>query len=353
MTIRPYQNGDEVAIVNLFLRSVLELGPAKYSDNQVKAWAACAPERADPGAWAERMRDRETLVAAEGEKILGWIELARGGHLDMLYCAPEAAGRSVADELYRAIVARARRLGIHSLFTEASLFAESFFRKHGWNLDEREVVIRNGVEIPRARMSIDSVALGGTHDGGFDGVDAASNISIRALEIAEWEAFREMRLRALETEPGVFASSLEIEAAMNPAEWRTLIGGPGRRIFGLFDGARLVGITAAFTWRDDPTGETAIFAMSFLLPQYRGQGLSRLFFDARLDWIRTLRTFRRVVVSPRDPNEASRRANQRSGFKFLRRERRAWPDGQTADELMYELRLLPRSADNEIATSAG
>ena len=323
VTIRPYQPGDEQAIVAVFLRSILELGPAKYSDKQVKAWTACAPQQADSEAWGERMRSRETLVAVEGEKILGWIELVRSGHLDMLYCAPEAAGRGVADELYAAIVARARELGVASLFTEASLFAESFFRKHGWKLDEREVVIRNDVEIPRARMSLELMGA----------------ISIRALDKADWEAFREVRLLALETEPGVFASSFEAEATMSPEEWQNLIGGPGQRIFGLFDGARLVGITAAFTWRDDPMGETAIFAMSFLLPQYRSQGLSRLFFDARLEWIRTIGTFRKVVVSHRDSNEASRRANQRAGFEFLRREPRTWPDGQTADELMYELRL--------------
>ena len=165
---------------------------------------------------------------------------------------------------------------------------------------------------------------------------------MRALDRSEWRIFKSLRLHALQTEPGVFAASYGAEAAYGEHRWRETVQGPGHQVFGLFDDQKLIGITAAFTWREDPCGETAILAMSFLLPEYRGRGLSRLLYDARLDWIRAQPQFKRVVVSHRDSNEISRRANQKYGFSVFQRAARQWPDGQVADEIFYELKI-PRS----------
>src|SRR5438309_11991036 len=104
-------------------------------------------------------------------------------------------------------------------------------------------------------------------------------IAIRPFEPAEWERFRDFRLAALKASPGLFASSYEDAVTRPPAEWRQNVRGSEHQVFGLFDGAGLIGITAAFTWREDPSGHTALLAMSFILPEYRGRGLSRLLYE--------------------------------------------------------------------------
>jgi RimJ/RimL family protein N-acetyltransferase len=164
-------------------------------------------------------------------------------------------------------------------------------------------------------------------------------VTIRALDPAEWQAFRDFRLHALKTAPGVFGSSYETEVDRTAEEWQDGVRGPGHQVFGLFDGEEMIGITAALTWRDDPSGKSAVLAMSFIQPEYRGRGLSKLLYEARLDWIRARRQFKRVVVSHRESNEASRRANQRHGFGPTGRKSKVWPDGTTEDEVLYELRL--------------
>jgi len=166
-----------------------------------------------------------------------------------------------------------------------------------------------------------------------------SSITIRALDSTEWAVFRDFRLQALKAAPGVFGSSYETEATRTSEEWRDTVTGPGHQVFGLFDGEHLIGITAAFTWREDPSGETALLAMSFILPEYRGRGLSRLLYEARLDWIRKHAQFKRAVVFHRQSNEASRRANERHGFRPTGRAPHAWPDGATEDEIFCELRI--------------
>ena len=164
-------------------------------------------------------------------------------------------------------------------------------------------------------------------------------ITVRALGESDWRTFREIRLSALEMEPGVYFSTLGAERTKTDADWQSMVIDPTLQIFGLFDGTTLVGITGVFTFRDDPSGATAMFGMSFVLPEYRGRGLAEKLFDARLKWVAAHPQFKRIIVSHRASNEAARRANQRHGFRFLKRVSREWPDGSAEDEIVYELEV--------------
>ena len=164
-------------------------------------------------------------------------------------------------------------------------------------------------------------------------------IHVRALEREDWEIFRERRLEALRTEPGVFASSFERESALSPEEWRDRVSGPQKRMFGLFDDEQLVGITGVIADPEDPSGATALLVASFIVPAYRGRRLSARLYEARLDWIAPQSGFTRVVVSHRLSNEPSRRAAARFGFAEVARAERCWPDGSFEDEVVLELPL--------------
>ena len=163
---------------------------------------------------------------------------------------------------------------------------------------------------------------------------------MRPLARSDWRALKDLRLHALRTEPGVFFSSHEREVGASDEVWQNLAAGEGGlQVFGAFDGAELVGITGVFTHRDDPTGATAALGMTYLRPDYRGQGLSALFYETRLRWIREQPRFTRVAVSHRRSNEASRRAIRRARFIPVGAAPRTWPDGGVEDEVTYELQL--------------
>ena len=168
---------------------------------------------------------------------------------------------------------------------------------------------------------------------------SASGVHVRALGPDEWENLREMRLFALRTEPGVFLSTYDKEAALAAEEWRATLSLDDGRVFGLFEDARLIGITGVFTWKHDPSRKTAVFAMSYILPQYRHRGFSRLMYEARLEWVDAQPQFEKIVVSHREGNEISAKANRPFGFEFVRTEMKSWPDGTTGNELVYEKRL--------------
>jgi RimJ/RimL family protein N-acetyltransferase len=164
-------------------------------------------------------------------------------------------------------------------------------------------------------------------------------IQIRPLRVSEWSAFKDFRLAALKSAPGMFATSFEEASARSPEAWQEVISGPSHQVFGLFDGARLIGITGVFGGRKNSDDDTAFLVMSFIVPEYRRRGLSSMFYHARLDWTRRCDKFKRILVAVRASNEASQRACRHFGFECIGRALRTWPDGTTEVELVYELQL--------------
>jgi RimJ/RimL family protein N-acetyltransferase len=169
----------------------------------------------------------------------------------------------------------------------------------------------------------------------------SEHFNLRALGPDDWEVFREMRLCALQHHQGVFGDNYD-ESRQRPDEyWHETLNGQGKGVFGLFDGQKIIGITAIFTDREDPSGQTAVLAMSYILPEYRGHKLSRLLYTARIDWAKDQPQLTRIVVSHRESNEASRRANQAFGFKYIGSKEKVWPDGITENQCLYEMRIRP------------
>lgn len=166
----------------------------------------------------------------------------------------------------------------------------------------------------------------------------ALEISIRPLISDEWEALRRLRLQALTMHPYYFAWTAADAAAKPESFWRDYLSGEGKAVFGLFDRKILTGITGVFTHRDYPDGKTADFGMSFIEPDYRRKGLSRLLYQARIDWARN-NGFDRIIVAHHIENEASKNANQHFGFQYISEHMHDWPDGSRAIEKFYELKL--------------
>jgi putative acetyltransferase len=117
----------------------------------VKAWA---PEVPDPARFAARAADgRTVLVAVDGEDApLAYGDLEPDGHIDHLFCRPDAAGTRVAVALYAAIEAEARARGLARLHVEASEPARRFLLKQGFVLIARRDFEIGGVAIHNFAM---------------------------------------------------------------------------------------------------------------------------------------------------------------------------------------------------------
>lgn len=152
VTIRTYEPHDAADVADVFYRSVREVALSDYTVAQVKAWV---PGRPDVEQMQLRCTDgRLVLVAAdEQDRLVAFIDREPDGHIDRLFCAPEAVGRGIASLLYDEIEAAARNQGIRRLFTEASELARRFFERKGFTVLARQEKILRGVSIHNYRMA--------------------------------------------------------------------------------------------------------------------------------------------------------------------------------------------------------
>ncbi len=148
--IRAYLPGDAAALAELYRRSVAYYGPRAYSPAQVAAWAG--------GISAERIAaccgDGRHVAVAVGPDgiVLGWGDLEQDGHVDFLYCAPEAGGRGVGSALCHALETHGRTTGTARLHVEASELARPLFERRGFTLLRRNDLVVNGVAIHNFSM---------------------------------------------------------------------------------------------------------------------------------------------------------------------------------------------------------
>ncbi len=166
-------------------------------------------------------------------------------------------------------------------------------------------------------------------------------IVVRKFRPDEWQDYKAIRLRALETDPHVFSSNYAREAALQDQHWKDGLANPDLGVFGVFDDGKPVGMTGiAIRDKLDASLQTAGLWGSWIDPAYRGQGISQDMYRARINWAREHPMAARVVVSHRASNEASKRANQKHGFVYTHTEEGVvWPDGSTDAQLFYELRV--------------
>jgi putative acetyltransferase len=151
MKVRPYQPKDAPALAALFHAAVHGIARLYYSQAQVDAWA---PEVPDPARFGARAVDGRTVLVAvdAADAPIAYGDIEGDGHIDHLFCRPDAAGTGVAAALYAEIEGAARRRGIDLVYVEASEPARRFFLKQGFVLVARRDFEMAGVAIHNFEM---------------------------------------------------------------------------------------------------------------------------------------------------------------------------------------------------------
>ena len=94
----------------------------------------------------------------------------------------------------------------------------------------------------------------------------------RRLTPDDWEALRDIRLRALADSPDAFGSTLEREQELPEKEWRRRLVRP---VYAVLDGERPVAMAGAFS----DEGRIQVWGM-WTDPEHRGRGHARALLDA-------------------------------------------------------------------------
>ncbi len=143
-----------------------------------------------------------------------------------------------------------------------------------------------------------------------------SDLRIRRIRAEEWQAYREIRLDALRTDPLAFGSTLERETAFPPETWQERVRSGAladrRATFVAESGmARLVGIATVI-----PKADAFEVVAMWVHPDTRGRGLGGALLDAALAWVESSSPTARIVLGVNPSQEAAVRLYQSRGFSF-------------------------------------
>ncbi len=143
-----------------------------------------------------------------------------------------------------------------------------------------------------------------------------SEATLRRIHAEEWQAYREIRLEALRTDPLAFGSTFEREAAFPSETWQERVrngaladrratfvaeGGPGR----------FAGIATVI-----PKDEGFEVVAMWVRPRLRGRGLGGRLLDAAIAWVESSFPTARIVLGVNPSQDAAVRLYQSRGFSF-------------------------------------
>jgi len=159
-------------------------------------------------------------------------------------------------------------------------------------------------------------------------------LNLRRFTIDDWQVYKSIRLEALDKEANFFGGRYAVESLLTDTDWQERLANQKCAVWGLYDGDACIGLTGVMELKEDPA--CALLIASYIRQEYRGRGLSELYYRARLDWARTM-GYKWAEVHHRRTNVISKAANQKFGFQYIKTENVLFPDGTYDDSLYYRL----------------
>lgn len=153
---------DSHQLADLFHAAVHSIDTEIYSPEQQEAWAPTPPDYA---FWKARMLaadQRQTFIAVKNGKIVAFMEYLpldktdtdksafpepqanSYAYIDCTYTHPDYHGRGIAGQLYTHLEAHAQKQKTKFLKVDASMSAETFFRRRGFISGQQNRIHRHG-----------------------------------------------------------------------------------------------------------------------------------------------------------------------------------------------------------------
>ena len=139
MLIREYVPSDCERLAELFFQTVHAVNARDYTEIQLNAWATGT---VDLPLWNQLFSEHYTLVAVDGDTILGFGDIDDTGYLDKLYVHKDHQRQGVATALCDKLEA-----GFDVITTHASITAKPFFLHRGYKVIKEQHVVKNGVSM--------------------------------------------------------------------------------------------------------------------------------------------------------------------------------------------------------------
>jgi ribosomal protein S18 acetylase RimI-like enzyme len=137
---------------------------------------------------------------------------------------------------------------------------------------------------------------------------------IEILGPEQWREYREIRLKALQTDPTAFGESYEREKEVSEQEIRQRLSNPNYRAYISRIGNKVVALVISTMERPQHVEHMAKIHSVFTDPEFRNKGVGSKLLERVLDDLHKNLITARVALSVNSEQEAARKMYEKLGF---------------------------------------
>ena len=149
MNLRQISIKDQLELKKVYFDSIQSLDEKIYSQEQKRAWSSQAWD--NPNFEKAITQGKGWLLSEKG-KILAFATRYPPNRIALFYCKGKFQRRGYGSKLLNKVYEEAKKEGLDSLSTEASLISYELFLKNEWEIVRKEKVIINNNFFERYKM---------------------------------------------------------------------------------------------------------------------------------------------------------------------------------------------------------
>ena len=149
MNLRQITTKDQLELKKVYFDAIQSLDEQKYSKEQKRAWSS--------QAWDNPNFDKSIIngkgwVLSERGIIIAFATRYPGNKIALFYCKGKFQRKGCGSKLLCKLEEEAKKEGLNSLSTEASLISYQLFLKNKWKIIRKEKVTINNIFFERYKM---------------------------------------------------------------------------------------------------------------------------------------------------------------------------------------------------------
>ena len=149
MNLRQIKTKDQIELKKVYFDSIQSLDENIYSQEQKKAW--CSQAWDNPNFDKSIIQGKGWLLSEQGV-IIAFALRYPENKISLFYCKGKYQRKGYGSRILQKIENEAKKEGLDSLSTEASLISYKLFLKNEWELIRKEKVIINNIFFERYKM---------------------------------------------------------------------------------------------------------------------------------------------------------------------------------------------------------